>query len=86
MDKTRITLQDSTIDVLTKMSDGDPGAFSVCMQLVARGNQIDPDAGMGGLSFLLDMDTLGIYGVKIWVMYKHLCREHLSRMACLLRG
>jgi len=34
---------------------------------------IDPDSNFGGLGPLLLLDTLSIYGPRIWQLYKDVC-------------
>lgn len=83
---TKIQLTDSTHDVLFKMSEGNPGALRVCIEIIQQGAQIDPDDFMGGLGTLLSLDTLGLYGSQIWMLYKDVCGEHLPTMLAVLRG
>jgi agmatine/peptidylarginine deiminase len=83
---TRIELTDTTIDVITKMSGGNPGALTVCMEILEHGAAIDPDAAMGGLGALLSLDTCGIYEHRIWMLYKDACGENLSKMLAIERA
>ena len=82
----RIQLTDNVQDVLLKMVEGNPGAVTVCMQLLEKGRKIDPDGFMGGLGIILSLDTHSIYGSRIWMLYKDVCGEHLGRMCGLLRA
>jgi len=83
----RINLHDTIATAISKMSDGNPGALSVLAQLAHDGNRIDPDAVLGGgLSFILDLDSLDIYGSEIWVLYKDICGSNLAKLCAVLRG
>lgn len=82
----RVQLTDSVMDIMQKMSEGNPGALTVCMHLLNRGEKIDPQDIMGGLGNILSFDTHGIYGSRIWMLYKDVCGEHLGKMAALLRA
>ena len=82
----KIKLTDTTPDVITKMSEGNPGALSVCIQLLTETEKIDPDAALGGLSGILMLDGLGIYGSKIWMLYKDVCGEDIADTITVLRG
>ena len=82
----RIGLGDTQISIFLKMSDGNPGALSVMMQLLEKGGQIDPDSFMGGLGAILSMDTLEIYGSEIWMLYKDVCGENIVNMCAVLRA
>lgn len=87
MAKERLDLNDSMFDICHKMSEGNPGALTVVMQLLGpQGAQIDPDAWLGGLGAVLALDTLGLYGPKIWMLYKDVCKEDLVKMCAVLRA
>ena len=81
----RIQLTDNLIDVVMKMSDGNRGAMSVCTQIVQQADGIDP-MGVPGLIYLLHLDTLEIYGPRIWMLYKDVCHHSMTDMLGLLRG
>jgi len=68
------------------MSEGNPGALTVCMNIIKNGEQIDPDNLMGGLGVILSLDTLGLYGSKIWMLFKDVCGSNLPKMIAVLRG
>ena len=84
--KTKIDLNDSMLDVMTKMSEGNPGALTVCLNIIKNGEAIDPDNAMGGLGIILSLDTLGLYGSKIWMLFKDVCESDLAQMLAVLRG
>ena len=83
--KNKIGLEDNGMDILLKLSEGNPGALTVCMQVLERGPKIDPDS-MHPLLTLLTFDDLGIYGSRIWMLYKDVCHEDLANMLGVLRG
>lgn len=85
----RLNLMMAGMDVAVKMSDGNPGAISVLMMLMASdqpGVEIDPDAAFGGMTPIFNLDTLGIYGSRIWCLYKDVCEESIPHLVALLRG
>ena len=41
---------------------------------------------MAGVLPVLSLDTLGFYGSRIWMLYKDVCAENLSRMLAVLRA
>lgn len=84
--KTKIQMTDSTMDMMVKMSEGNPGALTVCMRILQQTRQIDPDNALEGLGPIFALDTLNLYGSKIWMLYKDVCGEDVSRMLALLRG
>ena len=81
----RIKLTDSTMDVIIKMSDGNPDAMNVLMQML-QPNKIDPDNGLGGLGAILMLDSLGIYGTDIYVLNSNICERNLAKMLAVLRA
>jgi hypothetical protein len=82
----KIKLNDSFMDVVMKMSEGNPGAISVLMQLMKEVPTIDPANVLGGLGPILEMDTLGIYGSRIWILYKDVCGEDIAKTNWMLRA
>lgn len=82
----RIKLGNSTADVIYKMSDGNPGVLSVCMEFVQKTPIIDPDGIMGGLRDVLGLDTLEIYGSRIWLLYKDVCGQKIENVLALIRA
>ena len=83
---TRIKLDDTMMDIFCKMSDGNPGALSVCFQLQSETSKIDPVAVMPEVINLLGLDTLGIYGPRIWMLYKDFCKEDIVNVMAVLRA
>jgi hypothetical protein len=82
----RIQLTDTTMDIAMKMSDGNPGAFNAIMGLIKSGGAIDPDDAMGGVGVLLSLDTLGIYGTDIYVLWSDICQCNTVALCAVLRA
>ena len=69
----RITLHDTVLSAIVKMSEGNPGAVTVMTALdVAR---IDPDSVLGLFGPLFWFDTHRIYGGRIWEFFKDVCKS-----------
>ena len=81
----RIRLTDSVNDVLVKMSEGNPGGLTVLIEIVKHGATIDPDCGEPILQ-ILHLDSLGLYGSRIWMLYKDVCNQNLSKTLACIRG
>jgi hypothetical protein len=77
-------LDDSFEDVAVKFGDGNMGGTRVCCDIIKDAAIIDPD-GLGCLTPFMMMDNLQIYGSKIWMLYKDVCREDLVKMLGMLR-
>ncbi len=86
MRKTRLELTDSIMDVVIKMVEGNPGAISVCTQLLKENKEIDPDSALGEMGSIFSLDGLGIYGSRIWMLYKDVCGEDITKTIGLLRA
>lgn len=77
---------DTVQDMIFKMSQGNPGAIRVLVDLMKSGPAIDPDAMMSEIAHILSLDTLGIMGSEIWMLYKDVCGESYARMIAVLRS
>ena len=82
----RITLTDTILDVVTKMSDGNPGAINTMMLILKEAKNIDPQAFMDGLSVLLSLDDMGIYGTEIYILSNDQCNRDIRKLLMLLRA
>lgn len=82
----RIQLTDNALSAIVKMADGNPGATVAMSELLKHGDAVDPDAFMGGLGNILSLDTLGIYGPRIWILYSDVCGKNVTCMIGLLRA
>ena len=82
----RIKLRDTVLDAIIKMSEDNPGAPRVCAEIIRDGGAIDPLAFGGGRLKLLSLDSLGIYGSRIWMLYKDVCGCDLTATLGMLRA
>lgn len=80
----KINLSDNTATIVLKMSNGNPGAMNTIIELFQKGNEIDPDDPICGLGRVLFLDTLGIYGTDIYVLYNDICERDLAKMCAVL--
>jgi len=72
-------------DALFAMSEGNPGAIRVLMEGLKAAPTVDPE-GMGIWGFLINLDEYGIYGPRIWRLYKDLCGEDIVKTIALVRS
>ena len=77
---------DFTLAVCRRISGGNPDALNVCARVLKEGPQIDPDDAFTGIGCLLDLDSLGVYGSRIWMLYKDVCGENLAVFIAICRG
>ena len=82
----RINLEHTVSDIIRIMSDGNPGAMGALVSLVKDGPDIDPQGAMGGVGYILNLDSLGIYGTGIHVLWNDKCGRDVRRFCLLLRG
>jgi hypothetical protein len=68
------------------MCDGNPGGLTVLINLYKLSPSIDPDDAFGGLGPILSLDTLGIYGSRIWMLYKDVCDQSIPNVLTVLRA
>jgi hypothetical protein len=83
---TRIELTDSFMSAVMKMSEGNPGAISCIMSIMESTPEIDPHNALGGLGNILSLDTLGIYGPAIYVLWNDQCNRDDRTFIMLLRA
>lgn len=82
--KNRIDLNDDIQKIIYKISEGNPGALTVIMRSIKEVRVIDPDSALCEYGPLLLLDSFGIYGSNIWVLYKDCClQEIVLFLACL---
>lgn len=74
---TRLTGTDSIMDVAMKMSEGNPGALTVIMQLL----QNPADIG-----FILACDSIGLYGSQLYMLWNDCCGRDMSRTKTVLKA
>ncbi len=82
----RIQLTDTTMDVLVKMAEGNPGAATCLMEILEKGASIDPQSAFGGMGAIFDLDTSGIYGTDIYVLWSDICEKNTVNMLAVLRA
>ena len=82
----RIVSSDNAQTIVLKMSDGNPGAIAAMMDLLKDCGKIDPNHPMGPFGPLLMLDTLGIYGTGIYILWNDKCERDTRRFILLLRA
>lgn len=86
MGSSRLRLEDDLLTMMTKMSEGNPGGLTVLMQLLKDSPRIDPDAAMGPLAHIFNLDSYGIYGSHIWILFKDICGQDITKTITVLRS
>lgn len=78
MQRTKINLTDSPINVAMTMSEGNPGALRVIMELLQQGPM--------GLMDVLHFDDMGMRGPQIWIAYKDYCDCDIAKLSAALKA
>jgi len=76
----------TTMDVVMKLSEGNPGAISVLGKGMTHGAKIDSMSAIGDLTLAISLDSSGIYADRIWMLYKDVCKSSLFKMMGVLRA
>jgi hypothetical protein len=84
---TKINMTMTGVDCIVALSEGNPGALNVLTQIMQEDAKIDPDGGtMGFFGAFLMLDTIGIYGSRLWMLYKDVCGQKIAKVLLLLRA
>jgi hypothetical protein len=70
-------------DAVAKIAEGNIAAVCI-MDLMKHSEEIDPYLKVIGPVMLLD--SLGIYGPNVWVIFKDVCEQNHARMLAVLRA
>jgi hypothetical protein len=68
----QINVSDSLINIIHKLSEGNPGAIEVILQLI----EIDKKTAMP--KFLI-LHELNLHGPAIWIGYKDYCGQDINK-------
>lgn len=82
----KIELTDTNMDVIVKMSEGNPGAITALMDVLHNSAEIDPQGAMGGIGAILLLDTWEIYGSDIYVLWSDKCQRDCRKMLMIMRA
>jgi hypothetical protein len=86
MINSKIQLEDSIQDIIVKMSDGNPGAVTTLIEVIKNGEKIDPQSAFAGVGSILLLDSFGIYGSSIYILYNDKCNKNIRKFIMLLRA
>ena len=79
MKREKIELTDTGMDLMVKMSEGNPGALSVLVKLMATDDPLD-------IMLVLHLDDMNIRGAQIWIGYKDHCGEDIEKFKEAIRN
>jgi len=73
---TKLKLEDTAISAVTKMAEGNPGAIQAVAELLKSSKE--------GLFNMMTLDTLGIYGTDIYILWSDQCGRDTTKFSKLL--
>ena len=82
----RLELTDTLMSCMMKVAEGNPEAVNVLMEAFKNTSKIDPDSAFEGMTLFFDFDSLGIYGSKIWMLYKDVCGQDHVNLHAVMRA
>ena len=82
----RLQLSDDTLTMTMKMAEGHPGAISALCEISETAEAIGPGLWASRFGIYLNLDMYGIYGCKIWMLYKDVCSQNPARVLLALRA
>lgn len=82
----KIQLTDNGMDVMFKMSEGNPGALTALMEIFKDCEAIDPDSALGAMGSVLLLDNWNIYGTDIYVLWSDVCERSTVKMLAVIRA
>jgi len=82
----RIEMSMALMDAIVVIAEGNPGAAMAVAANVNRTPKIDPDSAMGVFTVPLSLDSFGIYGSKIHILYKDVCGQDVVKFHGILRA
>jgi hypothetical protein len=71
---------------VAKIAEGNIGAAVCIMDLMKHSEEIDPLSYLKVIGPVMLLDSLGIYGPNVWVIFKDVCEQNHARMLAVLRA
>lgn len=82
----KIKLHDTIEQIFYLMSERNPGALNVLMELYHNVKKIDPQSFLGPMGYILLLDTYEIYGSDLYVLWNDKCNRDIKRFCILIRA
>jgi hypothetical protein len=73
-------------DAVAKIAEGNIRAAVCIMDLMKHSEEIDPLSYLKVIGPVMLLDSLGIYGPNVWVIFKDVCEQNHARMLAVLRA
>lgn len=72
--------------LIKEMAEGNMGAIEAIVSILENGLEIDPDAVMGNIRPIMQLDKLGIKGTQIFILWSDQCKKDTRCLLMLLRS
>ncbi len=82
----KLTLDDTIIDIVSKISAGNPGCLATLVRLVKEHDEIDPEAMLGAVGMMMTFDDMEIYGTDIYILLGDKCGGDMRRFIMMMRA
>jgi hypothetical protein len=80
----KISLNDTFVSILEKMSEGNPGALTCLMEMIKKNDWYFPDTEP--MVYVLHLDDIGIYGSQLYMLWNDCCGRDLNVFETVLRN
>ncbi len=74
----KLTANDTTMDLMVKMGEGNPGAMMACMELFKMGSS--------GVVTILNLDDIGLYGEKLYMLWSDCCGRDAEKVVKVVKA
>lgn len=82
----RIQLTMSGVDAMTAMVEGNPGAITALIEIGKAAPAVDPQSALGAWGPMMMLDSWGIYGSDIWLLYNDIANRDAATTIMLIRA
>lgn len=79
----RLKGEDTVIDMVLKMSEGNPGAMTFLMNLIEESKY---GGALGAYGQILLLDSIGLYADKAYMLWNDCCDKSIEQTELVLRN
>jgi hypothetical protein len=80
----RVKGTDTLFDMVVKMSEGNPGALTFFSEMLSKEDWNTPIPG--AFLYILNLDDMGVYGSKAYMLWNDCCDRDLNKVELVLRN
>jgi hypothetical protein len=70
--------------IIVAMGDNDVATIQLLDQILTKGRLLNPDEHEAGIGLVIYLDSCGLYGKDIYLLYKVVCGGVFSEMAAVM--